>query len=368
MAKERKIRVDFQKNREKVQRQGDLTRQMRDPADETIEQEATTERVRAKGNVSRKRTVVVNDETNQLATPKGAIRGRVLLSMGLQCTVVTDEGQVHRCFIRRLIKSLASDERTAVTTGDWVWFKPQADGDGVVVRVEPRGPVLTRGYRKREQVIAANVDQVLIVAAVINPDLKSHLIDRYIVSAGRGELRPVICLNKVDFVESYRIQPIVGLYSQLGYRVILTSAAKGIGIDRLKAELIGRETVIVGQSGVGKSSLLNSLEPKFLLRVAGVSDTSGKGRHTTTSSQLLQLKEGGTVIDTPGMRQFELWDLPADEVEGYFVEIAALAGECRFPGCRHDAEDYCAVKTAAAEGYINYGRYESYLKILRGDG
>lgn len=368
MGKRRKIRVDFRKNREKVQRQTDLTRRLRGLDDDAVDRQATTERIRAKGDVSRKRTIVVEGDSDSLALPADCRRGRVLVVKGLQCLVVDDEGNSHRCFIRRLLKTMATDERSAVTTGDWVWFKPAQVGDGAIVRVEPRGTVLTRGYRGREQVIAANVDQVMIVASVIHPDLKANLIDRYIVSAGRGELRPLICVNKIDFAESFRIQPIVGMYAQLGYRVVMTSAAKGIGIERLKAELKDRQTAIVGPSGVGKSSLLNALEPKFVLRVGDISSSSGKGRHTTTSAQLLQLAEGGAVIDTPGMRQFELRGLPADEVEAYFVEVAALAGECRFPGCRHDDEDFCAVRTAVANGFIHYCRYESYLRILHGDG
>src|SRR5690606_11987397 len=152
----------------------------------------------------------------------------------------------------------------------------------------------------------------------------------------------------------------IGLYSQLGYRVLLTSAQTGKGIDELKAQLEGRQTVVVGQSGVGKSSLLNSLEPAFHLKVADVSKASQKGRHTTTTAQLLGLSCGGTVIDTPGIRQFSLWDIIPEEVERFFIEMGSFAAHCKFSGCTHTHEDECAVKDAVHFGYIAQCRYDSY--------
>ncbi|MFO0949258.1 MAG: ribosome small subunit-dependent GTPase A [Planctomycetota bacterium] len=367
MAKHRKIRVSFQKNRQSKPRERDLTRQYHQ--DESAAELADRdERVRAKGNASRKRTVQIDAESDSLAIDEsGCLRGRILMAQGLYSAVVTDDGKIHRCYIRRLLKSLQTEERGVIATGDWVWFKPAPNDEGLIVRVEPRERTLTRGYRKREQVIAANIDQVLIVASVLEPDLKPNLVDRYLVSAERSEIRAIVCVNKVDLASSWRLQPLVGLYSQLGYPILMTSAATGQGIARLKEELRGRETVIVGQSGVGKSSLLNALEPKLHLRVGDVSNATRKGKHTTTTAQLLRLEGEGTVVDTPGVRQFELWDLEPTEVAGYFVEFRAFLRHCRFPGCTHSHEVGCAVKEGVDAGLISAGRHESYLRILRGE-
>lgn len=363
MSKRRKVRVSFQKNRQSKPRARDLTRAYHH--DEIVAEGAEqAERVRAKGSASRKRTVFVDADTQTLAIDeKDCRRGRVLTAQGLYSVVVTDDGNVHRCYTRRLLKSLESDERNVVATGDWVWFKPAPDSEGMIVRVEPREQVLKRGYRRREQVIAANMDQVLIVSSIVEPDLKTNLIDRYIVTAERSDIRPVICLNKVDLVEGWQVQPILGLYSQLGYAIFPTSAATGQGLEALRDQLGGHETVIVGQSGVGKSSLLNALEPTLHLRVGGVSESTGKGKHTTTTAQLLRINDG-TVVDTPGVRQFDLWDVPRGELSGYFVEFRAYMPYCRFPGCAHSHEVGCAVKAAVANGQINAARYESYLRIL----
>lgn len=366
MAKNRKIRIAIQKNRSQRPRQTDWTRAYRDD-DQAAEQSETTERVRAKGDASRHRTVQV-DENDQLAVDeKDCLRGRVLTAQGLYCVVATADGKTHKCYTRRLLKSLAIDERSIVATGDWVWFRPAPGGEGLIVRVEARSHLLTRGYRHKEQVIAANIDQVLIVASLVDPSLKPGLIDRYLVSAEQGGLRPVICLNKADLVDAAHIAPVIGVYSQLGYVVALTSAATGAGIAGLRDQLRGHETVIVGQSGVGKSSLLNALEPALHLKVSDVSAATHKGRHTTTSSQLLVLPGGGTVVDTPGVRQFELWQIEPGEVEGYFIEFRPFVPYCRFPGCTHTHENDCAVKQAVGDRLINPMRYASYAAIAFGE-
>ena len=360
MAKKRKVRVDFTRNRAKKRRKGDFTRDWRQDA-ESLDDVAGGERVRAKGDLSRKRTVKV-DEDDNLATA-GAIRGRALMVHGLYCTVVVG-AKVYKCYTRRLLKSMASDERSVVTAGDWVWFKPAPDDEGMIVRVEDRHGVITRRYRGQEHVIAANIDQVLIVAALVQPELKPNLLDRYLVSAFQGGVAPLICFNKIDLVQAWLVQPYVGIYSQLGYPVLLTSAESGAGAERLRDFLAGKHTVIVGQSGVGKSSLLNRLEPELHLRVGGISEASNKGKHTTTTAQLLTLPGGGTVIDTPGIRQFELSDLPKSDLEHAFREFRPYARQCRFPGCTHGDEAGCAVGRAVDDHLISRSRYDSYLRLL----
>ena len=165
------------------------------------------------------------------------------------------------------------------------------------------------------------------------PTLKPHLIDRYLAAAEKGELKPVVILNKVDLADPAELQPLLGSYAQLGIPVMLTSTRTGVGIDRLREQLRGRSTVFSGQSGVGKSSLLNAVQPGLALSVKTVSEVNNKGRHTTTYAQLLKLDSGGWVVDTPGVRQLQLWDVRAEEVEGYFRDFRPFVALCEFPDC-----------------------------------
>lgn len=364
MVKPRKVRVSFRKNREGRRRQRGLTRQYEEGDEESLDPEAK-EQVRAKGDVSRKRTVLLDEAGGLVIDESTAVRGRVLMTHGLHCFVGTPDGNVRKCYTRRLLRTMQTDERSPIATGDWVWLRPAPDNEGMILRVEPRGQVLTRAYRNREQVIAANIEQALIVCSLLQPDLKQNLMDRYLVSAAIGGLDSVLCLNKADLVETHQFQPVVGLYSQLGYRVVLTSARTGQGIVQLREWLAGKETVIVGQSGVGKSSLLNALEPSFQLRVRGVSESSQKGRHTTTATRLLGLTGGGSVLDTPGVRQFDLWKIESGLIEAYFPELHAFTPHCRFRGCLHLDEEECAVRSAVADRLISYSRYESYTRLCR---
>jgi ribosome biogenesis GTPase len=238
----------------------------------------------------------------------------------------------------------------------------------VIERVEPRHGLLTRASKRREHVLAANVDQVVIVVSLVEPDLKPHLIDRYLASAEQGGLAAIVCLNKADLVDPTPYQPLLGLYNQLGVHALLTSAATGFGVDRLRDLLRDRQTVFSGQSGVGKSSLLNAIQPGLGLRVREVSDVNQKGRHTTTTAELLRLDFGAWVFDTPGIRQFQLWDIRPEEVEGFFPEFRPLVPLCAYPDCTHTHEDRCAIKEAVARRLISERRYTSYLGLFAGEG
>lgn len=169
---------------------------------------------------------------------------------------------------------------------------------------------------------------MIIVIALVEPTLKPHLIDRYLASAEQGGIRPIICLNKADLVDPVEFQPLVGFYNQLGVPTFLTSATTGQGLAPLKRLLKDRQSVFSGQSGVGKSSLLNAIQPGLELHVRTVSDVNQKGRHTTTTAQLLRLDQGGWVVDTPGIRQFDLWNILPEEVEGFFAEFRPLVPLC----------------------------------------
>jgi ribosome biogenesis GTPase len=365
--RERKIRVELRKNRAPSARRKDFTREVLGGADD-LDALSTGSRMSGKGDLTRRRTVV-RDETGGRAVDLAACRpGRVLRAIGAtQCWVQDDAtASVYECTVRRVLRTLASDERNAVVAGDRVLFRPVAASQGVIERVEPRAGVLSRGQHHREHVIVANVSQVMIVASAAEPPLKPALIDRFLVSAAKGGVAAAICINKCDLVDLAELQPVVGLYSRLGYTVIAASSRTGLGIARLARQLADHETVFTGQSGVGKSSLLNAVDPGLKLRTGEVSQSSQKGRHTTRSAELLKLG-GGWVVDTPGIRQLELWNVSAGEVEGYFVEFRPFVPLCRFPNCLHLSEDGCAVRQAVRDDLISRTRYESYTRIVIGD-
>lgn len=376
MAKKRKVRVAFKKNRQNRTRTNDLTssfRQGHASADDGV----SAERIRAKGDLSRKRTIM-QDEPEAGARPASAtddpsaslsvdlsecLVGRVIKVHGLDTVVEAEDGTMVRCSVRRILKTLAIDGRNAVAVGDKAWYRPSGNNQGMIEKVGVRRGMVTRGYRRREHVIVSNVDQILIVSAIEAPGLKLPLIDRYLISAERGGVRPIVILNKSDLADLADYQWVVGLYTQLGYETLATSAADGRGLGRLREILARGVTAFSGQSGVGKSTLLNAIEPGLNLRVREVADWTGKGKHTTTHAELIRMNTGAYVVDTPGLRQFELWGVDPAEVEGYFVEFRPYIPQCKYPDCSHSHESECAVKKAVHWGQIDGGRYESYLKL-----
>ncbi|MGF1580776.1 MAG: ribosome small subunit-dependent GTPase A [Gemmataceae bacterium] len=374
--KKKKVRVELRKNRTKPARDKNWTRGYQEHG---FSEEApkTHESVRAKGDLSRKRTIIQDDTDEQIEGQEPAEMpsvdiaecqaGRVLRVHGLLSVVETEDGTHYKCTVRRVLRNLVTDERNIVAPGDYVKFSLATEDEGVIERVEGRHGLLTRASKNREHVIVANVDQVVIVIALVEPDLKPHLIDRYLASAEKGEIKPIICLNKVDLVDPTEFQHVVGFYSQLGIPTLLTSAHSGAGVDRLRELLKGKQTAFSGQSGVGKSSLLNVIQPRLGLRVGEVSDFNQKGRHTTTTAELIRLDFGGWVVDTPGIRQFQLWDTIPEEVEGFFPEFRPFVSLCGFPDCTHTHEERCAVKRAVARGFITDRRYTSYLGMFHGD-
>jgi ribosome biogenesis GTPase len=374
----------MRKNRSKPPRERQWTRDFQVHG---FAEEATTsgERVRAKGDLSRRRTIIQEETPDAAGTEMPAadvsacLPGRVLRVHGLISVVEADDGRTFRCATRRLLRTLATDERNIVTTGDRVWFRPatakeasaegaqSVDLEGLIERVEPRHGLLTRASRGREHVLVANVDQVVFVVSLVEPELKPHLVDRYLASAEQGGIRPILCFNKADRVEPARYQSLVGFYNQLGVPALLTSATTGTGIAFLRTRLVGRQTVFTGQSGVGKSSLLNAIQPGLGLRVREVSEVNQKGKHTTTTAELIKLDFGGWVVDTPGVRQFQLWDTIPEEAEGFFAEFRPFVHLCGYPDCTHTHEDRCAVKRAVYRRQISAARYTSYLGIFAGE-
>ena len=366
-----KIRTDFRKNRGDRTRKRGLTRRFRQ--DGLVEDEsAQTERISGKGDLSRRRTVVGtrldDDEAGLSILPEVdealCVPGRVLEIHGLASTVAADDGALYRCATRRLLKTLQTDQRHVVAVGDRVQFRPQPPDEGIIERVEPRHGVLCRTSRGRQHVIVANVDQLLIITSAAEPALKPNLIDRFLITAEKGGIRPIICINKIDLVDPADLQPLVGVYGQMGYRVQLLSATRGIGIERFSRTIAEKRSVVAGQSGVGKSSLLNAVDPNLQLAVNDVSHDTQKGRHTTSAARLIPLSIGGHIVDTPGIRQFELWDVIPEEVAGFFRDIRPLITRCKYPNCTHTHEDDCAVKYAVADGKLDTRRYESYCHLV----
>lgn len=361
----------MRKNRGTSTRQNDLTRSHH-AGDAPEDTAASSERVSHKGGLTRKRTIVGKQSGDQVirAVDESVCRpGRVLRAIGAtQCLVQDDaSGVTVPCTVRRMLRTMASDERTAVVAGDRVLYQPLDNQQGVIERVEPRQGVINRKHQYREHVLVANVTQVLIVASLGEPPLKPPLIDRFLLSAAKGDVAAAICLNKADLVDLIDLQPLIALYSRLGYPVIPTSTVTGYGLVRLRQLLRGQQTVLTGQSGVGKSTLLNAVQPSFELRTGAISEVTQKGRHTTRYAQLLPLDAGGWVVDTPGIRQLDLWDVAKGEVEGYFREFRPFVPYCKFPNCLHLDESECAIRQAVNAGFLSRQRYESYLRLVVGD-
>lgn len=378
MAKKKKLRAEFRKNRNVRARATDWTRRYRQHGFED-ETPLPSERISGKGELARRRTVCGEQVEDDTGSGYGVLldvdktvcrRGRVLSVLGLISTVEDEVGALHPCATRRLLKTLSTDQRHVVAVGDRVWFRPVAQADsteGMIEGVEPRHGCICRAVRGRQQVLVANVDLLAIVVSVAEPRLKPNLIDRLLVAAEKGGVRPLICINKIDLVDAADLQPLAGVYSQMGYDVLLLSAKTGFGVERFRRALAGRAAVVAGQSGVGKSSLLNAVDPAFHLRVQPVSEDTEKGKHTTSIARLLPLAGGGYVVDTPGIRQFQLWDVIPEEVAGFFRDLRPYVSRCRFPDCTHTHEDDCAVKNAVADGRLDERRYESYCHLLAGD-
>lgn len=375
MAKRKKIRAEFRKGHQGRPRKTDITREvaMGDGVEDRL---VSSERVSGKGELTRHRTIMGEhdvEHTGGMSVLRDVdklehLRGRVLSVHGLTSRVLSElDGRQYLCATKRVLKNLSTDQRHVVAAGDVVYFRPEGADHGFIERIEPRTTALCRTSKGRQHVLVANVDQVLIVSSAAEPGLKPNLIDRVIVEAERVHIRPLICINKIDLVDAADLQPLAGVYGQMGYEVLLVSARLGIGLQRLRQRVAGKSTVVAGQSGVGKSSLLNMIDPGLELRVGEVSTENQKGKHTTTAARLIPLKQGGFVVDTPGIRQFQLWDVIPVEVAGYYRDLRPFVNLCKYQDCTHSHEDSCGVKDAVADGKLDARRYESFRHLCEGN-
>jgi ribosome biogenesis GTPase len=280
------------------------------------------------------------------------------------------------CFVRGRLKKerLYTD---LVATGDRVLWQLTRPGRGVIEEVLPRETKLSRlrpgpGQTPFEHVIVANPDQAIFILAVREPAPRLRLLDRLLVIAENNDLPACVCANKVDLLGSgadavRQARQIFGLYEEIGYPVIYSSAKTGQGIEELREQLRDRLSVLSGPSGAGKTSLLNAVQPNLGLATRQVSEATGKGRHTTVGIRLWPLDEGGYVADTPGLREAGLWDIEPEELAWHFVEFRPYLADCRFSRCTHTHEPGCAVKAAVQAGEISEARHESYRRLLEGE-
>lgn len=291
------------------------------------------------------------------------IWGRIVSRFGQHADVETSEGEVFRCNLRRTIGSVVVGDEVEWRQGNEV----NAGIAGVVEAVHPRRSELKRpDYYDGLKPVAANIDQMLVVSAVV-PELSAMIIDRYLVAAEDTGIPPILVLNKIDLLDDEGmaiVEEILTPYRQIGYPIHLVSSTTGDGMAELEQILKDKISIFVGQSGVGKSSIVNTLMPELNLEVGAVSDTSGLGQHTTTTARLLRFPAGGDLIDSPGVREFALWHLEAERVTWGFKEFRDVLGSCKFRDCKHGDDPGCALRQAVDDGVISVQRFDNYQRIL----
>lgn len=289
------------------------------------------------------------------------------------------EGNLYRCNLRGKFKKefhLKKDKTfllDVAVVGDRVEFEQNKNGLATIIKILERKNYLSRKATKLkgasfrgerlEQIIAANIDQIFIVSSVDLPKFNNRLIDRFLVIAESSAILPIIIINKADF-EIQDVDRFAELYSSIGYRVIKTSVIKDYNINILKELCLGKTSILWGASGVGKSSLIKKAFPDFDLKIGTISDFSNKGKHTTVTSQMLQLDENSFIIDTPGVRELDPYGVQKKDLGHYFIEFKEHLINCRFSTCTHDHEPDCGVVEAVEKGLISEERYQSYLNIL----
>ena len=296
--------------------------------------------------------------------------GLVIKNTGSWYTVKTDSNQLVECKIKANFRLKGIRSTNPVAVGDRVSITPNLEGTAFITSIEDRKNYIIRkssNLSKQSHIIAANVDQAFLVVTINRPVTSTTFIDRFLASAEAYRVPVVLLFNKTDALEDeereYQ-QMMIDLYETVGYQCLAISAANGSGMDKVRELLAGKTTVLSGNSGVGKSTLINSLLPDVQLKTAEISDAHNAGTHTTTFSEMLELPEGGYIIDTPGIKGFGTFDIEPEELTSYFKEIFHFSKDCRFNNCTHTHEPGCAVLKAVEEHYIAQSRYLSYLNML----
>jgi ribosome biogenesis GTPase len=297
------------------------------------------------------------------------LHGLIIRAQSGFFTVETREGS----FVCQLRGRIKKGPRTGdlVAIGDRVRITELDDGSGMIEEIEERKQAIVRldprPQGEYQQILLANADQAIFVFACARPEPKLRMLDRFLVIAEKQEIPAVIVANKLDLVGQELANEIFGLYPQLGYPVIYASAKTGQGVEDLRSALAGKISALAGPSGVGKSSLLNAMQPGLGLEVDEVSRAMKKGKHTTVVRQMFPLASGGFVADTPGWKSLALWDTEPEEIDGYFPELRERVAYCQFSDCTHIHEPGCAVLEAVEAGEVHPERYDSYLRLRAGE-
>ena len=297
------------------------------------------------------------------------MRGLVIKNTGSWYTVLTDDGQLIDCKIKGNFRLKGIRSTNPVAVGDRVEIVPNNEGTAFITEIEDRRNYIIRksiNLSKQSHIIAANVDQAILVVTVANPQTSTTFIDRFLASAEAYRVPVILAFNKTDLLDDDMLryqEAMVNLYTTIGYECRQISAGTGEGVDALHSLLKGKITLLSGNSGVGKSTLINRLVPDANLRTSEISDAHNTGQHTTTFSEMIRLDEGW-LIDTPGIKGFGTFDIEPEELTSYFKEIFHFSQDCKFSNCTHTHEPGCAVLKALEDHYIAQSRYQSYLSML----
>ncbi len=294
-----------------------------------------------------------------------SLTGRVLRAYGNRFIVQTSRG-VFDCRLRGKLRLHTRAQKPPVVVGDRVRFVIEDPSHGIIEEVAARRNKLSRpdvNNPDLEKVIVANVEQMVVVAAVDKPRLKTGAIDRFLLAAEKSGMDGCVCINKTDLDTAAKYDRIAAVYRAAGYTVITCSVVTGEGMADVRRAVRYRVSLFAGHSGVGKSSIINCLQPGLKIRTGEISGATGKGIHTTTAVELHPLDFGGYIADSPGLREVGLWDIDADELAGLYPEMAPYLGECRFRNCVHVGEPGCAIKAAVEDGRLARLRYDGYLRI-----
>lgn len=300
--------------------------------------------------------------------------GTVLKSTGSWYIVRCDNGVLFNCRLKGKFKIQGIKTTNPIAVGDRISFSETNEaGIGQIEQIFDRKNYIIRksvNLSKQTHIIASNIDQLVVIAAITNPRTSSGFIDRLCVTAEAYHITPVIVFNKYDLLKEKhheKLDYILDVYKSVGYTTLVTSQLTGLNIDALKELLTGKTSLLSGHSGVGKSALINTVEPLLNLRTTQISDYNNKGKHTTTFAEMHPLSFGGYVIDTPGIKEFGIVDFSKEEVSHYFPEMRRLMHLCRFSNCSHDNEPGCAIKAAVETGELSTERYINYLNILNNE-
>lgn len=300
-------------------------------------------------------------------------KGSVIESTGSWYKVLDSSGEVYNCRMRGRLRLRGVRSTNPIVVGDVVEFEVSDDGGGAITGIDERKNYIIRrssNLSKESHIIAANIDRAMVVVSLSAPRTNTEFLDRFLITCEAYKIPAIIILNKIDLMQDNmsEVDDFVDIYNLAGYQVIKCCAHSGEGLDEVKALLVKSTTLLSGNSGVGKSTIIKAIEPTAEVKIGKVSDSHHKGKHTTTFSHTYPLSDGGYIIDTPGIKGFGLIDIAPEELWHYFPEFMHFGQECQYYNCTHIHEPGCAVVEAITDGKISASRYESYMKILNEDG